>query len=447
MATVVQDWSPFSCLPRATLTASGLLQLDVADHEVELVRRGPIELRHDGLEPMAPCPSHVNSGVWKARTSNLTVTVTTHRLVLFCSPSSSSSSGSSIPEARFLHLSNLHQIQPSGGPSFLHPNASHKLTLSTYTYGDLILAFSASSAANRDAVQPQLEKALERRAWEMATRWKEQQTATQQHQHQMTKRRVGVDHIMTKNKLKHQRAQQLADEALGGDAERLLQEAGALLQVIQQYTTMLQKEQQSQQSGEDDADAQRLSVLLQDMGMTSALTKDQVLSAKSNRRRGGRGSGGNHPSAHEEYYELLARQLADFLLPKLPSMGGILSLTDVYCLFNRARGTNLVSPEDLRQACDVLTDLRLGISPRTFPSSGVVVIQLDAQFDAPHQRLLDLCPTTALEASHVLKLSPLLALEQLEEAERQGWLCRDVTLETVRFYPNSFDKWIDTTTQ
>lgn len=113
-------------------------------------------------------------------------------------------------------------------------------------------------------------------------------------------------------------------------------------------------------------------------------------------------------------------------------------------MFNRARGTNLISPEDLRQACDLLGELHLGISQRTFPS-GIVVLQLDQQFTTTGENqkksLLELCPTTALEASHTLKLSPLLALEQLEEAERQGILCRDTTLETTRFYPNRFDEW------
>jgi ESCRT-II complex subunit VPS36 len=47
----------------------------------------------------------------------------------------------------------------------------------------------------------------------------------------------------------------------------------------------------------------------------------------------------------------LARQLADFLLAgPLKNAGGLLPLADVYCLFNRARGTELVSPEDLLTA-------------------------------------------------------------------------------------------------
>lgn len=283
----------------------------------------------------------------------------------------------------------------------------------------------------------QIQKALDRKAWEMATRLQEQRQAT----NSLAKRRVGVDHILTKNKLKHQQAQKLADEALSGDAEQLLQEASALLQVIQKYTTLLQKQQaKGGDQEEEDEDAMKLTGLLQDMGMTAALTKDQIRSggmASRGRRRG--------EDPDRAYYELIARQVVDFLSPKLPQMGGILSLTDVFCLFNRARGSNLISPEDLKQACDLLSELNLGISQRIFPS-GIVVLQVDDQFnqavnssgDPKEHPLVALCPTTALEASHILKLSPLLALEQLEDAERQGLLCRDTTLETTRFYPNYF---------
>jgi ESCRT-II complex subunit VPS36 len=281
---------------------------------------------------------------------------------------------------------------------------------------------------DRDAIEQQLQKAMQRKAWQVAAKLQEVQLAT----HQQTRRRVGVDHILTKHKLKHQQAQKVANEALSGDAEQLLQQASALLQVIQKYTILLNQHQKEQQEkdrqgdnnndndGEDDdQDAKRLTGLLQDMGMTSALTKD-------------------HVGDDRAYYEWLARQVVDFFWDKLPAMGGVISLTDVYCLFNRARGTNLVSPEDLRQACHLLGDLKLGISQRTF-DSGVVVLQLDRQ--ANTSALVALCPTSALEASHVLKVSPLLALEQLKEAEKEGHLCRDTTLETTRFYPNHFDKY------
>mmetsp|Transcript_11461 Transcript_11461/g.24307 ORF Transcript_11461/g.24307 Transcript_11461/m.24307 type:complete len:296 (+) Transcript_11461:1051-1938(+) len=192
--------------------------------------------------------------------------------------------------------------------------------------------------------------------------------------------------------------------------------------------------------------ANHASRLLSDMGMTSGLSQSKMAG------RGALGGFGNRSSAEDQrlrdYHEQTAREVADFLVPRLRKTGkGMMSLTDVYCLFNRARGTNLLSPEDLRDSCALLNEgLNVGLSQRTFPS-GIVVLQLDdlalsaTNYEA-RRKFIDLCTDengkSALEASHSLQLSPLLAAEQLEEAERLGWLCRDATLSTVRFYPNKF---------
>lgn len=177
------DWSPFYGLPLAKLTASGLLQLDTADHEVELLRRSMVELRSENVDPMYPSP--FEDGKWNPRTENLTIVVTTHRLVLFDSNN----------QARFIHLSNLHQCQSTGGPSLTSWNASYKLLLSTFQYGDLLLAFkSGSSEKDRDNTKDRLETSLQRRAWENASRLQEKQKTNEQ----LAKRRVGVDHILTK---------------------------------------------------------------------------------------------------------------------------------------------------------------------------------------------------------------------------------------------------------
>ncbi|KAJ6690684.1 hypothetical protein OIU85_006889 [Salix viminalis] len=45
--------------------------------------------------------------------------------------------------------------------------------------------------------------------------------------------------------------------------------------------------------------------------------------------------------------------LSDFVRIPLEKAGGMINLIDVYCLFNRARGTELISPEDLLQACSL----------------------------------------------------------------------------------------------
>lgn len=43
----------------------------------------------------------------------------------------------------------------------------------------------------------------------------------------------------------------------------------------------------------------------------------------------------------QQYYRDLARELAEFLLKPLNVAGGTMPLTDVYCVYNRARGSNV----------------------------------------------------------------------------------------------------------
>ena len=58
-----------------------------------------------------------------------------------------------------------------------------------------------------------------------------------------------------------------------------------------------------------------------------------------------------------------------------------MSLTDAYCRVNRARGLELLSPEDFLQACRLMKDLNLPIKLRRY-ESGVLVLQLQSQTDA-----------------------------------------------------------------
>lgn len=390
------------CFPRAPLTASGLLRLDSTDGEVELMRRDGMELRSDSVEPMMPLKP--SDGSWVDRNTDLTVTVTTHRLVF-----------AKQKQARFLHLSNVHQVETAGASRVMAALKSPKIALNTYV-GDLLLVFrststNTSTATDRDDMLQILQKALERRAWERASRLQAKQHTSSN----VVKRKVGVDAILTKNALRHKEAAKLTDQAFEGDAETLLTEASELVAIIQKYVRTLES-----QSTEKQEDASRLNDMLQDMGMTSALSRHD--------HRG-------------DYYDTLARQLADFLRPKLKTAGGLMTLTDVYCYFNRARGTNLISPEDLLQAMECMKDLKLGMSQRDFPS-GVRVVQEDAFDDTVMaQRLEALADTsgiTALDAGRALHISALLANEQLLSAERMGYICRDNTLETIRFFPNRF---------
>ncbi|XP_014206177.1 vacuolar protein-sorting-associated protein 36 [Copidosoma floridanum] len=143
-----------------------------------------------------------------------------------------------------------------------------------------------------------------------------------------------------------------------------------------------------------------------------------------------------------EYFRQLARQLAEILEEPIREVGGMMALTDVYCRVNRARGLELLSPEDLLNACRQLAPLNLPIELRTF-ESGVIVIQSSFHNDeeiaeAVSQLIKDRGSVTATELAQSEGISVVLACERLLMTEKYGKACRDDSIEALRFYPNLF---------
>ncbi|KAG1365554.1 putative Vacuolar protein sorting-associated protein 36 [Cocos nucifera] len=151
-------------------------------------------------------------------------------------------------------------------------------------------------------------------------------------------------------------------------------------------------------------------------------------------------------SAGALYHQQLSRQLADFVKLPLEKAGGMIALIDVYCLFNRARGTELISPEDLLQACALWEKFDVQVMLRKF-DSGVMVIQNKAHSDdevfaritslaqKPDALQMGISPS---DAALTLGIAPALAKEHMLTAESKGLLCRDVSPDGFRFYINLF---------
>ena len=47
------------------------------------------------------------------------------------------------------------------------------------------------------------------------------------------------------------------------------------------------------------------------------------------------------------YHQALALEVEKFLATIIDKLGGVVGLIDLYCMYNRARGTDLISPDDL----------------------------------------------------------------------------------------------------
>lgn len=144
----------------------------------------------------------------------------------------------------------------------------------------------------------------------------------------------------------------------------------------------------------------------------------------------------------EDYFVQLANQISSFILPVLKENNGIITLTDVYCRVNRARGMELLSPEDLERSCRIMDSLNLEMKLRTY-ANGVKVLQLRSCDEAAlAQDTLDLTTNKGSISSDELALiihcSIILAKQRLLVAEELGKLCRDESNQGLRFYPNLF---------
>lgn len=76
-----------------------------------------------------------------------------------------------------------------------------------------------------------------------------------------------------------------------------------------------------------------------------------------------------------QYYRSLSKQISEIVHTPITEVGGMMTLTDVYCRVNRARGLELLSPEDLLNACRLMESLDLPLKLYVF-ESGVMVLQL-----------------------------------------------------------------------
>lgn len=162
------------------------------------------------------------------------------------------------------------------------------------------------------------------------------------------------------------------------------------------------------------------------------------------------------------YVSELSRNLAEWLTDDtrgvLKREGGIMTLVDLWAVFNRSRGgVELVSPADFEKAARMWDTLKLPVRLRQFKSGLLVVQGRDRTDEKTITSLLNWFkvfrqepPTsevtwdwqtygrgvTAQETAEKFGWSVGVATEELEMAEEAGALCREQGLEGIRFWEN-----------
>jgi ESCRT-II complex subunit VPS36 len=175
-------------------------------------------------------------------------------------------------------------------------------------------------------------------------------------------------------------------------------------------------------------------------------------------------------SSENLYVTELSRNLAEFLTDDrrgvLRREGGIMSLVDLWAVFNRLRnGIELVSPLDFEKAAKMWEVLGMPVRLRRF-KSGLLVVQergrtdgktvgailgwlreggvdgMAGELNGEVAALKDFGrSTTAQETAERFGWSVGVASEELEMAEDLGAICRDQCLDGVRFWENRFQQF------
>ncbi|GAB9465732.1 Vacuolar protein-sorting-associated protein [Globisporangium polare] len=333
------------------------------------------------------------------------------------------------PVALFLPLEWITKISKEAG--FLARSAKLRvdITTSAMPVVSAYIKLSFKDGGRDDFYNP-LEATLKRKAWKDTQ--PSHLTDRRLQKRQFNAADAGIAGILRRQQAAQKETTDLATSAFS-DLTNLMEKARDMVGLIERYVDTMKTAETAAANGEGGGDSSnaddinKLSSLMLDMGITSPVTRENAGGA---------------------YYQQLARQLAEFLGDYMPRNGGIMTLSDIYCMFNRARGVELVSPDDVYYAVMLQKKLKLGYHVRKF-DGGLIVLQSDShREDRVADRLLGMATKsstgyiTSSDVSIELHTSFPLAWEYLKVAEELGKICRDDTFEGTSFYTNRFDSFV-----
>ncbi|KAK3162261.1 hypothetical protein QOZ80_1BG0087500 [Eleusine coracana subsp. coracana] len=415
MSAAAADW-----LPSAAVTASGRPVLSSGEVERNLL-------------PLVDLEPEENPRLGALR--GCLLALTSHRLIFLHEPSRSARA---LPLASVVHAYPPHRRHGHNPlrSIFSSSSSSHhhriRLQISLPPLRSEVVAIVITCKADVDVFFGRLLEAIRARGWEMAPAAAPasgapaaEEAAPAPEDIAIRMPVVGVSGIL--------RMEQEAWESAGQNLQDAFQDLNALMSKAKEMMQLAEKMRLKlltnsiQNSGDEEMGSkQDMQDLLLSVGIVSPVTKE---------------------TAGALYHQQLSLQLADFVRIPLEKAGGMIALVDIYCLFNRARGTELISPEDLLQACSLWEKVDVPVMLRKF-DSGVKVIQTKTHSDEevfarisslaqkPDNLQKGISPS---DAAFTLGIAPALAKEHLQNAENKGLLCRDDSPDGLRFFINLFN--------
>ena len=137
----------------------------------------------------------------------------------------------------------------------------------------------------------------------------------------------------------------------------------------------------------------------------------------------------------------MSEEVEKFISSAIDKFGGVVGLIDLYCMYNRARGTDLISPDDLLIACKKMAQSSTRFMLKTYPSGVVTVQSKMFNEDAYYERIAETIQASqggmsVSKIAETMKVNVTLMKEHLLAAETKGTICRDESYEGVQYYEN-----------
>jgi len=242
---------------------------------------------------------------------------------------------------------------------------------------------------------------------------------------EFTTRAVGIAGIMRREQEKTREANAALSCAFQ-DIDSLLMQAKTLVEIADRIKIAREREARAgAAAGQQDAKEQaEFDSYLAQLGISNPVTKE---------------------SCGSDFHQALARELSTMCVQLMQRKGPMITLPDLYCIYNRARRSDLVSPEDLMTACQLLEKLNLPVRLFKFDSGVLVVKSVEMDESVVSKQIANLIkengPLTALDISRLRNVPLTLAREEIATAEKNQVLCRDETFEGVVYYVNFFNDY------
>lgn len=177
---------------------------------------------------------------------------------------------------------------------------------------------------------------------------------------------------------------------------------------------------------------------LMTLGMADATAMEDTASAGS--------AAGMSSTSHLQDND--SQQLFKKLKIKSAESGNFLLLSDVFCVVNRIKGIDLISPEDTLKFVNNLAirnsknckliNYDSGAMALEFVDSGGNSINSFESYFEKCLRIEDYEYLTAELLNANFKVPILVATERLKQAQKEGYLCSDYSMQGTRYFRNLF---------